>query len=118
MELKGVLSSEDFSFRFECGYNKPDSHITMETRQEFINAVSLHYALYHVRAEVNQLKRGMLDTLHFGHLVKEHPIEMWSLLAVNKVDRLTAQQVEDLFVVEFSPQGSNDRVEEEAAIMH
>ena len=51
-------------------------------------------------------------------LADEHPVELWSLLAASKAEKLTAAYLQDLFEVHYSPHGSNSRSLEENIIMH
>ena len=81
-ELKERVSSMDLSFVFDCGYSKPTSSITMDSRPEFIRSITLHYTLYKNYAELMQFKEGLLETLSFENLIQSHPVEM-SILAVD-----------------------------------
>ena len=74
-ELQELFESVDYSFRFDCCYSKPASSITLETRDEFVRCISLHY-LYSVYAEINQLRKGLLETLNLNKLADEHPMEL------------------------------------------
>ena len=116
-ELQELFESLDYSFRFDCGYSKPVSSITLETRTEFVRCITLHY-LYSVYAEICQLRKGLLETLKLNKLADEHPVELWSLLAASRAEKLTAAYLQDLFEVHYSPHGSNSRSLEENIIMH
>ena len=59
---------------FECGYSKPTSSITMESRDEFVRFIALHYTLYRNYAELMQFKEGFVGTLGFESLVKNHQV--------------------------------------------
>ena len=102
---------------FDCGFSKPVSCITMESRLGFVRCITLHYVLYRNYAELNQFKDGLLGTLGFKTLVQSHPVEMWSLLSVDKDRKLTAQYIQDLFSVNYSQHGSNKRPLEESIVM-
>ena len=82
-----------------------------------MRCISLHY-LYSVYAEINQLRKGLLETLNLNKLADKHPMELWSLLAASKAEILTAVDMQDLFQVQYSPRGSNNRLLEENVIMH
>lgn len=113
-EFQDIVANEELDFRFVCGYQSP---LTFSTRDEFVHAIVMHFAIYSVHAELTQLKRGIFENLKLGELAGQHPIEMWSLLA-GRIERrhMTAADLEDMFEVEFSPIGSNNRVMEETLI--
>ena len=116
-EMITELEANDYSFRFDCGFNKPQSAITSADKQTFLRAVWLHYVLYSVYGELQQFREGLLETLQIEHLVHEHPDIVWSLLAY-KPNELTAGYIQDLFDVHYSPKGSNDVKDEQAVIMN
>ncbi len=116
-ELKEILTTGDFSFRFDCGYNSPITAITCATREEFVNCIGMHYCIYGIYAELTQLRSGLLDTLRFDRLAREHPVALWSLLALSKSEQVTSAYLQDLFDIAYSPQGSNLRAGEERAVM-
>jgi len=62
------MSSEDFNFRFDCGYTK--ANIKLEDRDEMITTIALHFLVYRVHGEICQLQLGMKETLNFGHLIE------------------------------------------------
>ena len=57
-----------------------------------------------------------MNTLHMEHLVDEQPQIIWSLLAFQWKET-TADFIQDLFKVTFSPSGSNALRKEQAVIM-
>ena len=111
------MHSGDYTFRFACGFNKPISAITLETRQDFVTSITLHYCVFSVYAEISQLRLGLCDTLDMKELVKNYPVEFWSLPAANSVDKNTVQSLQDLFEVVYHPRGHNDHPSEERAIL-
>ena len=72
--------------------------------------------LFRVHGELQQLRNGLLGTLHLEHLCEAHPNLLWSLLVADK-KRLTAASFQEMFLVCYSAQGSNDRMAEEAIVM-
>ena len=65
-----------------------------------------------------QFKEGLFGTLSLENLIQSHPVEMWSILAVNKDEKLTSEYIQDLFVPYFSSLGSNKRPKEETVLMY
>ena len=67
---------------------------------------------------MTQLKRGIFENLKLGELALHHPTEVWSLLAYHEERRhMTAIGLQDIFEVDFSPIGSNNRSKEETIVM-
>ena len=107
---------DECSFRFECGYSKPTAKISLEDKEEMVRYIWLHYVLFQPHAALEQFKRGMLETLQFGHLVKSYPNEVWGLLAASSTFNVTPQYLCDAFAVQYSTNGSNNRTKEEAIV--
>ena len=49
-EIQDVLSANDYSFLFECGYSKPS--ITLVDIQELLRTVWLHHTVYRFYGEI------------------------------------------------------------------
>ena len=111
------MEEDDYSFRFECGFAKPQSAITYSDKLVFLKSVWLHHVIYSVYGELEQFKEGLLETLHNEQIVHEYPDVFWSLLA-RKENQLTAAYIQDLFNVQYSAKGSNDAKHEQAVIMN
>ena len=45
-ELQGILRSDDFDFRFDCGFSKPTASIKFEDIPLFMRTVWMHYTVY------------------------------------------------------------------------
>ena len=70
-EIQEVLSANDYSFLFECGYSKPS--ITLADIQELLRTVWLHHTVDRVYGEIQQLKDGIVNTLNFNHIIASNP---------------------------------------------
>jgi len=68
-----------------------------------------------VKAELDSLKEG-LEVLDVLSLLQKNPRTLRQLFFACQ-QTLTADAVQDLFAVEFSPSGSNSREKEEELIM-
>lgn len=117
-ELRRVLGSNEYDFRFLCGYAKPLSSISLSNKNEFITSIWLHHVYFSVHAELQQLKDGFQSTLQVGDLVRDHPDEMYALLIPSKSFEVTPDFFLDASLILYSDEGSNKRTEEEAVILH
>ncbi len=57
------ISKNIFDFRFGCGYTKPTNKIELKDVDEMIHSVWLHHVLCLPHAELEQLRKGFLETL-------------------------------------------------------
>ena len=70
--LRGLLDSQEFDFRFQCGIGKPAASVTLEERQRIVDAFCLHYCIFSTVAELEQLKQG-LAVQKFITLMEKYP---------------------------------------------
>lgn len=115
--MQVVLNRGNFDFLYNCGYNKPTSLITINDKDTLIKSVWLHYVIFNPHAELEQLKKGINDSLGVDELIISHPDSIWGLLVASKTYDVTANYLSDSFVVHYSDNGSNDRTKEEAMIL-
>ena len=108
---------EDLDFRFDCGYSKPSSQLTLEDRQKLVHAVWLHYVFFSVHAELAQFRKGLYETLRFEELVSSHPKVIHSFLVSSPSYDISASFLIDSFAVCYSAEGSNNRTREEAIML-
>ncbi len=63
------MGSDDFSFRFQCGYSKPVFRINLEDKEDITHCVWFivfgSLCLVQVHAELDQLRKGLFETLQF-----------------------------------------------------
>lgn len=116
--IRELLEEEEFDFRFDCGYTKPTCQIELSDREEIIKCLWLHYVFFRPHAELEQLKRGLRETLQLEALVDMHPEEMRSFLVASADFDITADYLLDSFIILYSQQGDNKRTAEEAVIMN
>lgn len=55
-EFRDILGGDDFDFRYDCGISQPVSRISFFDR---VNAFALHYCIIRVKAELDQLIKGL-----------------------------------------------------------
>jgi len=80
-----------------------------------MNMVWKHF-LYSIYAELTEFHSGLSNSLNLKHLATASPRVSHCLLAAENAKPLTAEGLQDLFVPEFSQQGSNARTTEETII--
>lgn len=117
-KLQSLLGEEIFNYRFSCGYHKPTIQITLGDRDDFIRSVWMHHVMFQPHAELEQLRKGINETLQFQQLLNLHPKEMWILFAATPAFSVTPQYLCDSFVITYSDNGSNRRTKEEAIVMY
>ena len=71
-DFRGLLDSQEFDFRFQCGISKPAVSVTLEERQRIVDAFCLHYCIFSTVAELEQLKQG-LAVQKFITLMEKYP---------------------------------------------
>ena len=70
IELRQLLDSEEYQFRFDCSFSKPSSAIAITEKEAIISELSLHFVILRVFGEIEQFGKGIKDTLNFDHLIK------------------------------------------------
>ena len=78
-KLHQVVDKE-LDFRFECGYNKPTSKIEFCDKEKLVKCLWLHYVFFVPRSELDQLQKGLRETLQVESLMCIYPKEMHSFL--------------------------------------
>jgi len=111
------MLTPEFGFRYQCGYTKPATLLSLEDKDCFVRAVWLHHVLYHPHAELEQLRKGFYSTLQMQHLIQLYPKELWRLLVATNEFDVTPKFLCDAFAIQYSPNGSNCRTKEEALVM-
>ena len=111
-----LLDSDDYDFRYECGICQPISTITINHRDEIVNALAMH-SIFSVKAELDQMISGLND-YGVGKLAQDNAEVLRQLFVHYRQLPLTADILFDLFPANFSSPGSNARELEEAALMH
>lgn len=92
--------------------------ITLDDVPLLLRAVWLHFTLYKVYGEIQQLKTGLLQTLHFDHLVGASPGMVRCLLVAKGALLLSAASLQDMMKITYSPPGCNLRQSEEAVTLN
>ena len=113
--FKGLLSTEEYDFRFACGVTKTLAQMELSDKKKIIDALCLHYVILVSLAELEQLRRG-LAIQKFNSLMESVPN------AVRKafeppIQTISSDFIQDMYTALFSPTGSNKRVIEESIMM-
>lgn len=100
-----------------CGYTKGTSRVKLSDVTQLVATVWLHFVKFHPRAELDQLRKGLCETLDFKQIMALHSECVLKLLASSRSFDVTSSYVLDLFVVQYSHEGSNNRTKEEAIML-
>lgn len=117
-ELRSILGKDEYDFRFDCGYTKPTNQIEISDRDDFVKSIWLHFTFFLPHAELEQLRKGLRETLQLELVAILHPSELKSFLVASCAFDVTPAYLLDALVVRYSDQGSNKRTEEEAVMVN
>ena len=112
-EFQSLVCSDSFDFRFHCGYSKVAN---FKDKDEMIKAIWLHYVHFNPHAELQQLRKGFLETLQMELLTCIHPNSVRSLLVASECFDVTPEYLLERLVIDYSDNGSNNRTKEEAIV--
>ena len=57
----------------EAGYTKPLNQVLLENKAHLIHALSVHFGLLIVKAEIDQFKEGLLKGMQLLMELQKHP---------------------------------------------
>ena len=114
-ELKVLLDSEEFEFRFDAGVTTPSAALTLQDQKQVAISMAMHFLVYTTKAELDQLKDG-LGHLGVLDLMHTFPSQMKPLFLASGKPKVSALSLIAMFEIEWSPQGSNQREAEEAVV--
>ena len=77
----------------------------------------MYFIIYSQKAELDDIKHGLEDVLHFGDIIKSHPALLKPLFVSSGRVKLTVSSFLSLFKINYSPEGSNTRESEEDAML-
>ena len=115
-EFRALLDSDDFTFPFDAGVCMPSSSVTLKNKREVAKSIAMHFAVFAIKAELDQLKKG-LQCLRLLEVMHTYPTLLKPLFLNSGEPSITADYILQLFHVQWSPQGSNQRELEEAVIL-
>ena len=115
-EMKRLLDSDEFDFRYEIGVAQPSQELKLRDSVRIVKSCAAHFTVHSIKAELDQLCEG-LNCMGVLQLIRERPELLRPLFLPQPPIPLTAGYMINLFATKFSPPGSNSREEEEAAVM-
>ena len=92
--------------------------LKLSDRDELFKSIWLHYTFFVPLAEIQQLRKGLRETLQVELLTALYPDEMHSFLVGSSMFDVTPTFLCDSFVIRYSETGSNKRAPEEAVILN
>lgn len=92
--------------------------MSIADKDEFINAIWLHYVFFSPHAELIQLRKGFRETLEVEFLACIHGKHLRSMLVPTCAFNPTLKLLVDEIAVNYSPDRSNNRTAEEAIMLH
>ena len=75
LQMKEMLDSPEFEFRFACGVTQPTHTMKLEDKSAVISALCRHFTVFSTVAEMEQFRKG-LQTLNFDALLLQYPCLM------------------------------------------
>ena len=99
----------------KCGL-KPCNYNTVAKKAELLKAIWLHYVFFEAHAELQQFRKGFIETLQMEELLSLYPTEMRALL-VPSDHKITASHLLDLFTIDYS-ESEEERDLEDKVIAH
>ena len=93
------------------------SLVKLAVVRQLVRTVLLHYVKFRPCVELEELRRGIRETLLFDSLILTHADCVWKLLVSSKLYNVTPSYLQDAFVIHYSVEGSNNRIDEEADVL-
>ena len=112
------MVENQLSMRFDCGFTKPIQKFELSDKDPLIKAIWLHYVYFLPHSELEQLRKGLRETLQLETLFCLYSDEMFSLLVASSDFNVTPQFLLDSFAISYSDPGSNKRTAEESVMLH
>ena len=119
VEFQEVLSLDSaVDMLLRAGYCKPICQCNLNNR-EMIRAVVFHNIIEICKLELDQFLDG-LSSLSVLETLRQYPQQMKQLFChdTSEKHRISAIDLRNLFLLQFSLVGSNDRQKEEATAVH
>lgn len=112
-----MLSEDEYDFRFDIGISQPVQKYQLSKKSEIVSCMSKHFAILQVKAELDQILCGLSETLNALELIRKNSMLFKPLFVHFDRPALTADQLFDMLLPKYSPNGSNLREKEEAVTM-
>ena len=115
-ELQSFFRDHSCEFLYTCGYTKATYQIKVKDVDQLIKCVWLHFVKFQPHVELEQLRRGLRNTLGMDALLTTHPECVWGMLVASDMFEITPDYLIESFVIIYSENGSNNRTKEEAVV--
>lgn len=115
-EYRKVLGSRECEFLLDCGVIVRADTAKILDKEAIVSAVCHHYLIAGIIAELEQLRKG-LSTLNFLTLMELFPKQLMSIFSPSDAP-LSSEQLEDMFHIKYSEDGSNQRATEEQIVFN
>lgn len=90
----------------------------MNDKDDLVRCVWLHHVHFQIHAELEQLHKGVYQTLQFELLTISYLDAVWGMFAASDNFRVTPAFLCDSFSVQYSHNGSNNLTKEETIVLH
>ena len=60
-DLRALLDSEEFEFRFDAGITVSSSSFTVDDCKRVGMALAMHFLIYNTKSEIDQLTEGLMN---------------------------------------------------------
>ena len=114
-EFRVLLDDPVLSHRIQLGIDKPSTYYHLTDKPSILRILFIHHTFLSCKGQIDQLMEG-LNEHGVLSLMKKYP-ECACVMLSNSTETLTAAAMIDLFHVEYSSCGSNNRQKEEASIL-
>ena len=111
--MKVLLNTEEFDFLHDLGIVLK----SIEDKERSTSAISKHFSVLCIKAELDQLLCGLAETLGALHFIRSEPTVMKTLFVYTEGSPIRADDMFDMFTIQYSPAGSTSREREEATSM-
>lgn len=115
-EMRVLLDSDDFEFRFDVGVSDFSMKLELSDCDRIIQSLATYFTIVRVKAQIDQMIDG-LKTLGVYDLIRANPSAMYNLF-VFQSEPITSDFTLHLFETRLSPEGSNQREDEERIVMY
>ena len=78
-------------------------------KESVVSALCKHFSVLYMKAELNQMLCGMVETLGSLDLIRSEPTVRRPLFIYSEKPPLSADDMFDIFTIHYSASGSNDR---------
>ena len=81
---------EAYNFIFDCGYSMSTTAMSLDDGKEMVHCIWLYHIIFQCHAALDQFRKGLCETLQFGHLMSTYAEEAWGLLAASAAFNVNA----------------------------